>query len=85
MTSLAFVLGVLPLAPLATAPARGPERDRHRRHRRRRRGHVLGVLLVPVFFVVIAFAVPKDVLATFVHCSAMQADSARARCLLRPK
>jgi hypothetical protein len=54
MTSLAFILGVLPLALSKRRGGRGAERDRHRGDRRRGRGHGARRPLVPAFYVVMA-------------------------------
>ena len=56
MTSLAFILGVLPLAISNGAGLGEPARDRHRRDRRHAGRDLPGDFLVPLFFVVIAQA-----------------------------
>ena len=53
MTSLAFGLGVLPLAFATGAGSGGQNAHRHRRGRRHAGRHFLGIFFIPLFFVVV--------------------------------
>ena len=64
MTSLAFILGVMPLAARDRRRRRRPERHRHRRPRRHVHRDDAGIFFVPVFFVVVVgLASPRSKVA----------------------
>ena len=53
MTSVAFIMGVVPLVLATGSGRRGAAGDGHRGVRRHARRHLFGLFLTPVFYVVV--------------------------------